>query len=242
MTIEGMLRLALENVPGFEWAIGVGGLFAILALIRIFGLDGRTAFVGVIALLGAMLVLFVFGRANSLPADDFRSLSTLLVWAGVVLVLLAAILLLSSVFLGRPLDLQHWLNPGGFRKPWRHRFPNLGGTWERLAKDGFGPQPLIIIQTGDTFSGTMETSAGYSHLVKGKWNGKEYDVETIRTTLRPLPVLEAKGDRQGCEVTLFGRYVPITEGRFMAYCDRTSGECGLSPDYKEHGVFVRVPS
>jgi predicted outer membrane repeat protein len=107
----GLIRQATRAVPAVRYALGVVGIAAAAALV--FGVLGRDAKVAIFAPLGLlvlMVLLLLFAKlAAQTDIPSLRAALLVLIWMPLILAFGALILLGSSVFFGKPLDLRHWL-------------------------------------------------------------------------------------------------------------------------------------
>ena len=104
-----ILREAVRAVPAVRWALGVGGLLAVVALVYTLRLDPRAAFVGLLLLVCFMLILVLFARASRLPGGRTNGPALVLTWFVLCLFMATTGSLFSSVFFRAPLDLARWL-------------------------------------------------------------------------------------------------------------------------------------
>src|SRR5258707_13771063 len=71
-TPPSVLKQAIKAVPAVKYALGIGGIISIIAIVRGFGIDFRVAVVGTVVMLVLMTVLLVFAKAASRPQSAFR--------------------------------------------------------------------------------------------------------------------------------------------------------------------------
>lgn len=107
-----VLRLAVREVPVSRYALAVAGFGAAASLVgAFFQGQGRVAFVATLAVLLLAVVVYLFawliGRGHRDPA--IRPLALSFAWSALLFVDAAALLLMSSVFFARPLDLRSML-------------------------------------------------------------------------------------------------------------------------------------
>lgn len=105
-----ILREAIRAVPSVRYALGVAGVFAAVAIIVTFNLSLRAGTFGFAALLLAMILLLVFANVALRAPADFRWPGTVLIWFSVLFLIATAVLLFTSVFWARPLDLRSLLD------------------------------------------------------------------------------------------------------------------------------------
>ena len=104
------VREAIKAVPAVKWALGVGGIASVIAIVAAFGLDVRLAAIGVVVMIPLMTLLVVFARAATLSSRAMRLPALVLAWFVLVAFMAASIGLLTSVFFDRPVPLKHWLS------------------------------------------------------------------------------------------------------------------------------------
>lgn len=102
-----ILKQAIEKVPQLKWALGVVGLAAGVALIKILITDLRLALFGIIVLLVLMIVLFVFAKLTAVASKELKKPAFVLLWFSLILTMLTASLLFTSVFFNWPINLSH---------------------------------------------------------------------------------------------------------------------------------------
>jgi len=107
-----LLQSAIRAVPAVKYALGVGGILAVITIIGSFGLSYRVAFVGTVALFLGMLLLLLFANAAGLPGQKRKLPALIFTWFGLFAFVSTWALLMSSVFFKRPLDLHFWLSAG----------------------------------------------------------------------------------------------------------------------------------
>jgi hypothetical protein len=103
------LRQAIKAVPAVKYALGVGGIIAVIAIIYSFKIDIRVAFVGAIGMLLLMVMLVIFARVSALRGSALRVPAMAFTWFTLVLFMATAVLLFTSIFFQRPIDLTFWI-------------------------------------------------------------------------------------------------------------------------------------
>lgn len=212
-----VLREAIKAVPSVRYALGVAGVFAAIAIIVSFNLGFKAGVFGFASMLIAMTVLLVFANVALQNPAEFRWPGKVLIWFSIFFVIATAILLATSVFFARPLDLRSLLNiPTPVQPatiPPIQKAPETTGTTVTIQK----PPPDIekpsathhqrqpITAPGDDQLAVLwerrgDQAAQTAILVEIKWaeNGKPDPVYTID---------QAPGDE----------YVPIIAGFEQAY-------------------------
>lgn len=104
-----VLKQASRAVPAVKWALGIGGILAVVALVPAFHLNATFAFLGVVVTLILMGVLVLFARASSLPQNTTAGPALVFTWFVLVIFMATSVCLFSSVFFNMPISLQNWL-------------------------------------------------------------------------------------------------------------------------------------
>lgn len=105
-----ILKQAIKKVPALKYALGIVGLAASLAVIRTLVTDLRLAIFGIVFLLVLMTVLFVFAKLTSVASKELKAPAFVLLWFSLILTMIAASLLFTSVFFNWPINLTHVLD------------------------------------------------------------------------------------------------------------------------------------
>ena len=92
----GFLQAAIKAVPAVRYALGVGGIAAVIAIVASF-LDLRIALVGIPILFVFMVVLVIFARLAD-NAPGLRWAISALVWFSVLLLIFATALFVLTFF------------------------------------------------------------------------------------------------------------------------------------------------
>lgn len=109
MTEFNLFKLIKEGtkaVPATKYAVGIAGIFAIVAIIGSFKIDLRIALWGTIILLGLMVLLVIFAKLSQTASEDFKIPVKILMWSFTMIFIIISVLLTSSVFFKFPVDLQ----------------------------------------------------------------------------------------------------------------------------------------
>ncbi len=102
------LKQAIKAVPAVKYALGIGGIIAVIAIVRGgLNIDFRVAIFGTVIMLVLMTILVVFANLASQQKSSFRKPAIVFTWFSLLLVMATAALLLVSVFFGKPLDLRN---------------------------------------------------------------------------------------------------------------------------------------
>jgi hypothetical protein len=110
-TPQSVLKQAINAVPAVKYALGVGGIISVIAIVRGFGIDFRVALWGAVVMLVLMTVLLIFAKASSRPQSAFKGPAFIHTWFSLLLFMATATALFLSVFFGKPLDLRTLVAP-----------------------------------------------------------------------------------------------------------------------------------
>jgi hypothetical protein len=111
MTAISFLREAIRAVPVVKWALGVGGIIAVIAIVHSFQIDARVAVIGTIIMLVFMSVLVVFARVSALANGAMVPPALIFTWFTLLVFMAMTVSLFTSVFFQIPIDLKFWLAP-----------------------------------------------------------------------------------------------------------------------------------
>jgi PAN domain len=114
----GLLRAAVTAVPAVRYALGVGGVAAIVAIVLLgWKLEARTAILGSLIVFVFMVVLVVFAALAGMKTGALRSPALFMAWTFLVLMVSVAGLFVSCAFFDRPKTLECLMggkcNPNG---------------------------------------------------------------------------------------------------------------------------------
>lgn len=105
----GLLTRAIRAVPAVKYALGIGGIIAVIAIVSSFGLGFQVAFFGTIVMLVLMTVLVIFASFAGQPSSSFHAQALVFTWFSLILFMATAVVLFTSVFWGSPVDLRNLL-------------------------------------------------------------------------------------------------------------------------------------
>lgn len=108
----GFLKEAIKAVPAVKYALGVGGVVSIIAIVGSFGISYRVAVIGFPVILILMALLVVFARLAVANPHHFLGPLIFLTWFSMLAMVATVTLIFTSVFFRWPLDLQSWLVKG----------------------------------------------------------------------------------------------------------------------------------
>ena len=97
---------AVRAVPPVKYALGVGGIVAVVALISLMGVNLRVAAFAAPVMFVLMVVLVVFRHVVSAPPENFALQTLVFTWAALVVILATVVLLLTSAFFNGPMPLR----------------------------------------------------------------------------------------------------------------------------------------
>ena len=106
-----ILDAAIAKVPSVKYALGVAGVFVVVAIVVGLKVDYRVAVIGTLVTFVFMVLMLLFAKLAAAGAKVFVLPVTVLLWAFMLIAITASVLLLTSVFFRYPVDLQGWLRP-----------------------------------------------------------------------------------------------------------------------------------
>jgi hypothetical protein len=110
-----VLNEAIKAVPAVKYALGIGGMIAVIAIIKGFGIDYRVAGFGAVIMLVLMTMLVIFAKLAAKRDSDFHLPAIVFMWFALVLTMATAVMLFTSSFWGKPLALPYGkTNQGSF--------------------------------------------------------------------------------------------------------------------------------
>lgn len=140
-----VLKQAIRAVPAVRYALGIAGVAAVIAIVKLFGLNPTVAALGTVVVLFLMAALVVFANLSALGAGDFRLPALVFTWSALILLIACAILLFTSTFFGKPLQLVPTSSPS--------------------ASDATAASPAVTANVPDYRSDEEKTF----ERIKGKW-------------------------------------------------------------------------
>jgi len=109
-----LLREAVRAVPAMRYALGVGGIAAIVAIVLTYWkLEARTAVFGGLVVFVAMVALVIFAALSRTGSAALRPLAMSMAWSFLVLTVVAASLFVSGAFFNWPQPLPCLLRGDG---------------------------------------------------------------------------------------------------------------------------------
>jgi len=106
VTPPNFLKSAIRAVPVVKYALGVGGIVAVIGIIKTFRVSSRDAILGTVIMLVLMAVLVVGAKFAALTTGNLRTLISVFGWFCLTLFMATALCLFLSGFFGWPLDLR----------------------------------------------------------------------------------------------------------------------------------------
>ena len=95
-----LLKRAIAAVPAVKYALGVGGIIAVIAIVSSFNIGTTAAVFGTVVMLVLMTVLLVFANIAGQKSSSFSAAAHVLTWFSLVLFMLTASALFLAVFWG----------------------------------------------------------------------------------------------------------------------------------------------
>jgi hypothetical protein len=103
-TPYGLLQSAIKAVPAVKYALGGGGIVAVIVIIAGFKIPFRIAALGVVIMFVLMTVLVIFAHLSTESKSTFHGPAVVLMWFSVLLTMAIALAVFTSLFWG------HWTN------------------------------------------------------------------------------------------------------------------------------------
>lgn len=117
-TPTAFLQEAVRQVPALRYAIGVGGIAAVVSVVlTAWKLEPQTAILGGLVVFAGMVVLVIFAALSRTGPRVLRPLALTLAWSFLVIALGVAVLFVSCAFYDRPKNLPCLLRGEGCPKP-----------------------------------------------------------------------------------------------------------------------------
>ena len=105
-----LVQDAIKAVPAVRYALGIGGIAALVALIGGLGVDYRVALFGTLITLGLSFVLVLFARMSEFAGAAFYLPIMVATWSFLVLTIASSVGLATSFFFQWPLDFREIVN------------------------------------------------------------------------------------------------------------------------------------
>jgi hypothetical protein len=106
-----LLMKSIEELPAMKYALGVGALVAVAAMIQGFNVNLKIAPFAAIIMLVLMVVLVVFAGLAAQSASALRLPIIFFTWSSLLLIIATALVLFTSAFWKKPVDLALLLKP-----------------------------------------------------------------------------------------------------------------------------------
>lgn len=108
---SSILAKAIKAVPAVKYALGIGGIVAVIAIIETgFRIDLRIAFFGTIVMFILMAILVVFASLVGEKKSNLHTLALVFAWFCLILFIATSSTLFSCVFFGKPLNLRRFVD------------------------------------------------------------------------------------------------------------------------------------
>jgi hypothetical protein len=108
--ISNFLDRAVKAVPAIRYALGIGGVIAVIAIVFSFGISAKVAIFGTIIMLVLMVVLVLFASLVRKPGASFSFPALVFTWFSLALFMASSFLLFTSAFWAAPIDLRDFIN------------------------------------------------------------------------------------------------------------------------------------
>jgi hypothetical protein len=99
-----VLKAAIKAVPAVKYALAVGGIVAVIVIVKGWKIDFRIAIFGVVIMLVLMTAVVIFARLAKESASTFRKPAIVFMWFAVILTMASALAVFLSFFVGWPAD------------------------------------------------------------------------------------------------------------------------------------------
>jgi hypothetical protein len=213
------LGRAIKAVPAVRYALGVGGVIAVIAVVVSFKIDLKVAVFGAVIMFILMTILLVFANLAGAASASFRVPAFVFAWFCLILFMATAITFFGCVFFGRPLDLTKVLVG-------EHIFKKQDPVLVPSSPVEHAPTLAPLVNETDVEWSDNAASGDCGNF--GQWN-------TVCSRDKPegwtivSAVFELTGDRAGCA---WAECAPVTEtATRVCWHFRTQGhseECGHS--------------
>jgi hypothetical protein len=109
-TPHSFLNQAIRAVPAVKYALGIGGIVAVIAIVFSFGVSPKAAIFGTIIMLVLMVVLVLFASLVGKPGTPVSLPALVFTWFSLLLFMATSVLLFTSTFWAKPLDLKTFIS------------------------------------------------------------------------------------------------------------------------------------
>jgi hypothetical protein len=106
-TPSSFVREAIKAVPAVKYAVGIGGIVAVVAIVESFRISYLIATFGAVVMLVLMTVLVVFAGLAGQGQKNLKLPMLVFTWFSILLAMATALALFGSVFGGWPIDLRN---------------------------------------------------------------------------------------------------------------------------------------
>jgi len=157
-----MLRAAIKAVPAVKFALGVGGIIAVIAIVAGFKIDFLFAAFGTVIMLVLMTVLVLFASLAGQHKDNFKTPMLVFTWFSLLLTMVTALALFFSVFADWPLELRKIIMAPVVQKPIEMQFPATAQPKDK-------PSHSVML----TWAASSSKAAGYN-VYRSQTSGGNY--------------------------------------------------------------------
>jgi hypothetical protein len=102
-----VLKQAIKAVPAVKYALGIGGIVGVIAIISSFKIGLQVALLGTIVMLVLMTVLVLFAHLTTHKTSGIHFAALTFTWCCLALFMAVAVTFFISVFWGKPADLRN---------------------------------------------------------------------------------------------------------------------------------------
>jgi hypothetical protein len=189
------LMKSIEELPAMKYGLGIGALVTVGAIVKGFNVNLKIAPFIAVVMLVLMVVLVVFAGLAAQSASTFRLPIQMLTWFSLILIMATGVVIFTSAFWNRPVDLARM----------------------------FGSGPTIVDSRPDLLVADLKTLEGASQDPLDTWKPYVRDYsELADITVRYLHYVEGNryadpGDKVSAELQAAFRIIKNRNGK-----DRTS--------------------
>jgi len=166
LTPVGVLRSAITAVPSVRYALGVGGLAAVVAIVLVgWKLEAQSAIFGTLIVLIFMVSLVIFSALAGLGAGALKPLALVLAWSFLVLAVGVAVLFVACAFFDEPKTL-----PCLLRNECPEKGPDIVGDGLSLPDESpraETPAPVTPLQRAPEENRNLLTNASFEQISMG---------------------------------------------------------------------------
>ena len=105
-TPPGLLARAIKAVPSVRYALGIGGIISVIAIISSFRISFSIAFISAVVMFILMTMLVIFASLAGQASSSFKLPALVFTWFCLLLFMATAITLFAAVFWGSPAEVR----------------------------------------------------------------------------------------------------------------------------------------